>query len=30
LDIGAMLWEGLEQYPTLDGALQAFEDALAE
>jgi hypothetical protein len=25
-----MIWEGLEQYPTLDEALQALEQALAE
>jgi hypothetical protein len=30
LDIGGMIWEGLEHYPTLDEALQALEDALAE
>jgi hypothetical protein len=30
LDIGGMIWEGLEQYPTLDEALQALEEALAE
>ena len=30
LDIGGMIWEGLEQYPTLDAALQALEHALAE
>jgi hypothetical protein len=30
LDIGAMIWEGLEHYPTLDEALQALERALAE
>jgi hypothetical protein len=29
-DIGAMIWEGLEQYSTLDEALQALESALAE
>jgi hypothetical protein len=30
LDIGGLIWEGLEHYPTLDGALQALENALAE
>ena len=30
LDIGGMIWEGLEQYPTLDEGLQALERALAE
>jgi hypothetical protein len=30
LDIGGMIWEGLEHYPTLDEALQALERALAE
>jgi hypothetical protein len=25
-----MIWEGLEQYSTLDDALQALESALAE
>jgi hypothetical protein len=30
LDIGGMIWEGLEHYPTLDEALQALETALAE
>jgi hypothetical protein len=29
LDTGGMIWEGLEQYPTLDEALQALESALA-
>jgi hypothetical protein len=30
LEIGRMIWEGLEHYPTLDEALQALECALAE
>jgi hypothetical protein len=30
LGIGGMIWEGLEQYPTLNEALQALERALAE
>jgi hypothetical protein len=30
LDIGGMIWEGPEQYPMLDEALQALEHALAE
>jgi hypothetical protein len=30
LDIGGMIWEGLEHYPTVDEALQALERALAE
>jgi hypothetical protein len=30
LDIGGMIWEGQERYPTLDEALQALECALAE
>jgi hypothetical protein len=30
LDIGGMIWEGLDHYPTLDEALQALERALAE
>jgi hypothetical protein len=30
LDIGGMVWEGQERYPTLDEALQALESALAE
>ena len=30
LDIGGMIWEGLEHYPTLDEALQALESALTE
>ena len=29
LDIGGMVWEGQERYPTLDEALQALERALA-
>jgi hypothetical protein len=30
LDIGGLIWEGLEHYPTLDGGLQTLENALAE
>jgi hypothetical protein len=30
IDIGGMIWEGLEHYPTLDEALQALESTLAE
>jgi hypothetical protein len=30
LDIGGMIWEGLEHYSTLDEALQALERTLAE
>jgi hypothetical protein len=30
LDIGGMIWEGQERYPTLDEARQAMERALAE
>jgi hypothetical protein len=30
LDIGGMIWEGQEHYPTVDEALQALERALAE
>ena len=30
LDIGGMVWEGQEHYPTLDEALQALECAPAE
>jgi hypothetical protein len=30
LDIGRMIWEGLEHYPMLDKALQALECALGE
>jgi hypothetical protein len=30
LEIGGMIWEGLERYSTLDGALQSLEHALAE
>jgi hypothetical protein len=30
LDIGGMIWEGQERYPTLDEALQALESALAD
>lgn len=30
LDIGGMIWEGLEHYPTLDEAFQALDHALAE
>jgi hypothetical protein len=30
LDIGGMIWEGQERYPTLDEALQALESALTE
>jgi hypothetical protein len=30
LDGGGMVWEGKEEYTTLDEALQAMEDALSE
>jgi hypothetical protein len=30
LNIGGMIWEGLEHYPMLDKALQALECALGE
>lgn len=30
LDIGGMIWEGAAHYPTLDAALQALDQALAE
>jgi hypothetical protein len=30
LDIGGMIWEGREHYPTVDEALQALECALAK
>jgi hypothetical protein len=30
LDIGGMIWEGQERYPTLEEALQALECALVE
>ncbi len=29
LDIGGMIWEGVEEYPTPDDALQAAEQAVA-
>jgi hypothetical protein len=29
LDIGGMIWEGQEQYPSVDEALRALERALA-
>lgn len=28
LDIGGMIWEGAEEYPTLDNALQAADQAV--
>ncbi len=30
LDIGGLIWEGATHYPTLDAALQALDQALAE
>jgi hypothetical protein len=29
-DIGGLIWEGLEHYPTVDAAPQSLESALAE